>query len=159
MSRTRDFTVDVVEPLPPVDGNPARYTLLTKETVVMTVLAQDPSVVDGGGPVRAGLAVPAERLQRGPRGHRFHVVDLHRLHVGPYHPTALLGEGQADLAPDALRRARDERDPAFEPVQLHALILPSTVNTGRGGRRSTTSRRMTICSVSTPISTRPRAVW
>jgi hypothetical protein len=76
MGRTRDFTVDVVEPIPPVDGDPARYTLLTKETVVMTVLAQDPSVVDGGGPVRAGLAVPAERLQRGPRGHRFHVVDV-----------------------------------------------------------------------------------
>ena len=42
----------------------------------MTVFAQDPLVVDDGGPVLARVTVPAERLQRGPRGHRFHVVDV-----------------------------------------------------------------------------------
>src|SRR3954462_7892557 len=50
--------------------------LLLQETVPMTVLAQDPSVVGPRGPVRALIPVPAERLQRGPRGHRFHVVDV-----------------------------------------------------------------------------------
>src|SRR3954454_6284925 len=50
--------------------------LLLQETVPMTVLAQDPSVVGPQGPVRALIPVPAERLQRGPRGHRFHVVDV-----------------------------------------------------------------------------------
>ena len=69
MSRIRGLTVDVEDPLPPINGDPARYDLLKKETVLMTVLAQDPSVLDRGGPVRAGIAVPAERLQRGPRGH------------------------------------------------------------------------------------------
>jgi hypothetical protein len=54
----------------------SRYNLLTQEAVPMTVLAQDPSVVDDHGPVRAEISVPAERLQRGPRGHRFHVVDV-----------------------------------------------------------------------------------
>jgi hypothetical protein len=53
-----------------------RRNLLTQETVLMTVLAQDPSVVDRAGPVRAEIPVPAERLARGPRGHRFHVVDV-----------------------------------------------------------------------------------
>ncbi len=43
----------------------------------MTVLAQDPLVVAAeGGPLLAQVAVPAERFAAGPRGHRFHVVDL-----------------------------------------------------------------------------------
>ena len=71
MSRNQGLTVDVEEPLPPINGDPARYDLLKKETVLMTVLAQDPSILDRGGPVRAGIAVPAERVHRGPRGHRF----------------------------------------------------------------------------------------
>src|SRR3954468_9814276 len=45
--------------------------LLAQETVPMTVLAQDPSIVDADGPIRTALPVPAGRLQRGPRGHRF----------------------------------------------------------------------------------------
>jgi hypothetical protein len=50
--------------------------LLTQASVSMTVFAQDPLVVDANGPVLAEVPVPAERLQRGPRGHRFHVVDI-----------------------------------------------------------------------------------
>jgi hypothetical protein len=50
--------------------------LLGQETVTMTVLAQDPDVVSKDRPVTTGLAVPASRLQRGPRNHRFHVVDV-----------------------------------------------------------------------------------
>lgn len=53
-----------------------RQTLLMNDTVAMTVLAQDPSVAGDVGPVLAAIDVPAERLQRGPRGHRFHVVDV-----------------------------------------------------------------------------------
>jgi hypothetical protein len=48
--------------------------LLTQEAVAMTVLAQDPSIVDDDGPIRAAIPVPAGRLQRGPSGHRFRVV-------------------------------------------------------------------------------------
>ena len=120
MGRTRDFTVDVVEPLPPVDGDPARYTLLTKETVLMTVLAQDPSVVDRGGPVRAGLAVPAERLQRGPRGHRFHVVDVN-VGNGRAAPPVVLHDGDGwtyrdGFTADAHPAGRLLREAAFTLV-------------------------------------------
>ena len=77
MSRIRSFTVDVEEPLPSVGDDPERYDLLTKETVVMTVLAQDPSIVDR----RRARAAPGSRCppsgsSAGPRGHRFHVVDV-----------------------------------------------------------------------------------
>src|SRR3712207_328577 len=50
--------------------------MLTQATVPMTVLVQDPLASDRAGPVTVALPVPAERLQRGPRGHRFHVVDV-----------------------------------------------------------------------------------
>jgi hypothetical protein len=57
------------------NDEPSR-NLLRHETVLMTVLAQDPSVADGGLPLTAPIPVPADRLQRGPRNHRFHVVDV-----------------------------------------------------------------------------------
>ncbi|WP_457102080.1 hypothetical protein [Microbacterium sp. P5_E9] len=50
---------------------------MASESVRMTVLAQDPTVTAvGGGPLLAQIDVPAERLAAGPRGHRFHVVDI-----------------------------------------------------------------------------------
>lgn len=54
----------------------ARRNLLRQDTVAMTVLAQDPTVADVTGPVLARISVPADRLQRGPRNHRFHVTDI-----------------------------------------------------------------------------------
>ena len=63
-----------------VGGAPPRRrrvrNLLEQETVPMTVFAQDPSVADLHGPVLVQIPVPADRLQRGPRSHRFHVVDI-----------------------------------------------------------------------------------
>lgn len=50
--------------------------LLRSDKVKMTILAQDLDVADGRGPVRAQVAIPAERLSAGPRSHRFHVVDV-----------------------------------------------------------------------------------
>lgn len=42
----------------------------------MTVIAQDPSVLNSKGqPLVAQVRVPADRLEPGPRDHRFHVVD------------------------------------------------------------------------------------
>lgn len=71
-------TVDVADDPPrkprvPVT-QPSR-NLLTQNTVPMTTFAQDPSVTDGR-PLLAPVEVPAGRLQRGPRSHRFHVVDI-----------------------------------------------------------------------------------
>ena len=133
MSRNRGFTVDVESSLPPVGDDPVRYDLLTKETVVMTVLAQDPSVVDVGGPVRAGIAVPAERLQRGPRGHRFHVVDVNVGNGKAAAPVVLHDEDAwtyrdrftADAHPDAatLVADRDFRAQNLYAVAAHTLAL------------------------------------
>jgi hypothetical protein len=41
----------------------------------MTIVAQDPSVRVNGRIVTAEMAVPVDRLEPGPRSHRFHVVD------------------------------------------------------------------------------------
>src|SRR4051794_20192270 len=54
----------------------ADRNLLAQETVSMTVLAQDPSIVDDGGPIRVAIPVPAGRLARGPCSDRFRVVSL-----------------------------------------------------------------------------------
>ncbi len=64
-----------------------------------TVLAQDPGLRDEHGVVTTEVWVPAERLERGPKGHRMHVIDY---------------DGSADL----FYRARDieiDHDP-YEDV-------------------------------------------
>ena len=43
----------------------------------MTLVLKDPAFVDAdGGPITGRLRVPADRLEPGPRSHRFYVVDL-----------------------------------------------------------------------------------
>lgn len=65
-------------------------SLRERQTVLMTVLAQDPQVRDAAGrPVTAQVAVPADRLEPGPRSHRFHVVDVDTS-TGAFHPPAVL---------------------------------------------------------------------
>ena len=41
----------------------------------MTIVAQDPSVGGERGMLRATVGVPADRLEPGPRSHRFQVID------------------------------------------------------------------------------------
>ena len=41
----------------------------------LTVVAQDPSITWDGAVLVAAARIPFERLDDGPRGHRFHVVD------------------------------------------------------------------------------------
>lgn len=54
----------------------------------MTIIAQDPSVRrPDGGIVRAKVPVPVDRLEPGPRSHRFHVVDYDATE-GELHPPA-----------------------------------------------------------------------
>ncbi len=99
----------------------------------MTVLAQDPSVADVHGPVRAAISVPAGRLQRGPRGHRFHVVDVKPgtaeklppvvLHHG--NPWTYRDRWTAYQHPDAttLSDDRDFRAQNVYAVAAHTLAL------------------------------------
>lgn len=122
---TQGFTVDVADR--------ERRTLLAKETVLMTVLAQDPSIMDRGGPVRAAIAVPAERLQRGPRGHRFHVVDVNVGNAKAAPPVVLHADDgwiyhdrfTAEAHPDAttLVADREFRAQNLFAVAAHTLAL------------------------------------
>ncbi len=61
-----------------VEEEPPRLNLLLDDTVEMTVFAQDPEIKDDEGHdvLITRITVPADRLQRGPRNHRFHVVDI-----------------------------------------------------------------------------------
>ncbi len=53
----------------------------------MRILAQDPSVTVGGRVLTAEVPVPADRLEPGPTGHRFQVVDYDAA-TGTLHPPA-----------------------------------------------------------------------
>src|SRR3954469_19120905 len=70
----------------------------------MTIIAQDPQVQRDGAIVRARVTVPVDRLEPGPRSHRFHVVDYDATE-GKLHPAADLGgwgyEDRFADAPDA----------------------------------------------------------
>ena len=104
----------------------ARHTprnLLVQETVPMTVLAQDPSV--GSRPVTTTVPVPAERLEPGPRGARFAVVD-----ADPGHPVALHSRDPwnyrdrwAHKRPEALVGDRGFRAQNVFAVAAHTLAL------------------------------------
>lgn len=94
--------------------NPTGRNLLRQDTVSMTVFAQDPIVMDAKkGPVFAQIAVPAERLQRGPRGHRFHVVD-----VGVGTNTAATPVALTDRDPWVYRDCWDAENRTVDPAQL-----------------------------------------
>lgn len=110
-----------------------RYNLLTQETVLMTVLAQDPSVVDGNGPVRARIPVPAGRLRPGPQGHRFRVVDPDAGTSGASRPVVLHADDSwtyrdrwsAERHPDATTLSGDRgfRAQNVYAVAAHTLAL------------------------------------
>jgi hypothetical protein len=117
--------VESVEVVPTGDGHREHATrnLLTQETVPMTVLAQDPSV--GNRPVATTIAVPAERLEPGPRGSRFAVVD-----ADPAHAVPLRGRDPwtyrdrwAGTAPEALAGDRGFRAQNVFAVAAHTLAL------------------------------------
>jgi hypothetical protein len=105
--------------------------LLTQETVLMTVLAQDPLVEAADRePVTARIPVPAERLQRGPRGHRFHVVDV-EVGTGRAWPPVELHAGDPwvyrdpwqDADPSTLSEDRRFRAQNVYAVAAHTLAL------------------------------------
>jgi hypothetical protein len=57
-----------------------------RRTFAMTIVAQDPSIGNDRGMLRATVPVPADRLEPGPRSHRFQVIDYNatgRVLLGP----------------------------------------------------------------------------
>ena len=85
-----------------------------------TVLAQDPSFRDTDGSVlTTRVEVPTERLQRGPKGHRVHVIDYDAS------SNALYRSRDAKLTADPYQRKlmteRILKDPYFHQQNVYAL--------------------------------------
>lgn len=76
----------------------------------MTIIAQDPSVQVDGSIVTAEVVVPVDRLEPGPRSHRFHVVDYDAA-GGRLLPAADLTDPDVNL----LERAWSYRDRFTRP--------------------------------------------
>jgi hypothetical protein len=91
-------------------------------TRFLTVIGQDPGVHDRRGQIlRTRVAVPAEKLDPGPRGYRVSVVDYDCTHDVLYAP-AELGDAR-DYATDD-----DETlltDPRFHAQNVYALVMLS----------------------------------
>ena len=87
-----------------------------------TVLAQDPSILRKGGvALTTTVEVPAERLERGPKGHRVHVLD--------YDASAdtFYGSRTRELERDPYTRVTDierlVRDHHFHQQNVYALVM------------------------------------
>ena len=100
-----------------------------RRTFAMTIVAQDPSVGNERGMLRATVPVPADRLEPGPRGHRFGVIDYDataRVLRAPATLTAADREA-ADWGwaePDSFSDRSDASllsDPAFHAQNVYAI--------------------------------------
>lgn len=100
-----------------------------RRTFAMTIVAQDPSVGDERGILRATVPVPADRLEPGPRSHRFQVIDYDataRVLLAP--ATLTGGDGEAGnwewVEPDSFSGRSDAEllsDPAFHAQNAYAI--------------------------------------
>jgi hypothetical protein len=92
----------------------------------VTVMAQDPSVKGRDGkPLLARIAIPAEKLEEGPRGYRVSVVDYDATHdvlYAPFEPTPARRRSFSDPYRGA---DADElvRDPRFHSFNTYALAM------------------------------------
>ncbi len=100
-----------------------------RRAFAMTIVAQDPSVGNDRGMLRATVPVPADRLEPGPRGHRFQVIDYDATSRVLLRPAALAAGARrtADwgwVEPDPFSKRSDEellRDPAFHGQNAYAI--------------------------------------
>lgn len=100
-----------------------------RRTFGMTIVAQDPSVGNERGMLRATVPVPADRLEPGPRSHRFQVIDYDataRILLAPATLTA--GDWETGdwgwVEPDPFSGRSDEEllsDPAFHAQNAYAI--------------------------------------
>src|SRR4029077_13520303 len=91
-----------------------------RRTFAMTIVAQDPSVGNAQGMLRATVPVPADRLEPGPRSHRFQVID--------YDATARILLPPATLAPGTWQSPGSggaEHDPFWERSDTTLLSDPA----------------------------------
>jgi hypothetical protein len=88
-----------------------------------TIIGQDPAVRDAGRIVRARVAVPAEELDRGPRGYRVSIVDYDCTQDVLYEPADI---GRHAESGDRYARADDDQllqDPGFHAQNVYALVM------------------------------------
>ncbi|HKY29569.1 MAG TPA: hypothetical protein VJM12_16645 [Pyrinomonadaceae bacterium] len=87
-----------------------------------TVLAQDPGVLDKQGrALTTTVEVPAERLERGPKGHRIHVVDYDA--STDYFYSARTEALDTDIYANVKDITRLIRDPHFHQQNVYALTM------------------------------------
>lgn len=92
-------------------------------TRVLTVIGQDPAVRDRSGSIlTTRVAVPAEKLDPGPRGYRVSVVDYDCTHDVLYAPADLGDAGDPYANGDADRLLTD---PRFHAQNVYALAMRS----------------------------------
>lgn len=85
-----------------------------------TIVAQDPSVLDAHGrTLLARVRIPADRLDPGPRSHRFQVVD-YDASTGELHPAPTLPVPDPDLL-DAKATRAALADHAFHAQNVYAI--------------------------------------
>ncbi|HEY0167639.1 MAG TPA: hypothetical protein VGB75_11420 [Jatrophihabitans sp.] len=115
----------------PSFSKPGHFDLLKLDTAPMTVLAQDPEIIEADQPITVQIPVPAGRLQPGPANHRFHVVDVGArgapaqppvgLHE-PGHPWTYVDEWSGRASGD-LARQREFRAQNVFAIAAHTLAL------------------------------------
>lgn len=87
-----------------------------------TILAQDPLATGrGGSALTTTVMVPAERLERGPKGHRVHVVDYDASTDILYQPRR--GDIESDPYVDVSDLERLLRDPHFHQQNVYAISM------------------------------------
>ena len=98
-------------------------------TFSMTIVAQDPSIGNDRGMLRATVPVPADRLEPGPRSHRFQVIDYDATQRVLLPPATLAAGAQKTgdwgwTEPDPFCDRSDEEllsDPAFHAQNVYAI--------------------------------------
>ena len=104
---------------------PAVTQLSSDETTLLRIIAQDPTVKVGRKILTALVPVPAEILQKGPWGHRVHVVD--------YDASRRLLYTPIDISRDKRGRVKDRfakvadrvllADPGFHQQNAYAIVM------------------------------------
>jgi len=105
--------------VPPVAVHPSRADIPTRR---WTVLAQDPGVLGKGGTaLTTTVEVPAERLERGPKGHRIHVLDYDGSADRFYR--SRVAQPEKDRYTKVTDIERLVRDPHFHQQNVYALAM------------------------------------
>ena len=95
------------------------------QQIKLTVIAQDPSVTEGPGTriVTEQVSVPAEYLDAGPRGARFHVVDYDSKTNQLEPPAVIDGDRFADASDEELRTSPEFRAQNVYAIAARTLAL------------------------------------